>query len=212
MTCHDPAARILVFSKAPVPGQVKTRLLPALSATAAAELHARLLWQTVTMALACQLAPVQLWCSPDCGHPLFRRLARQGAKLHLQQGADLGQRLQHASSTTLKNRARVILIGTDCPGLDAALLQQALDRLAEHDVVLGPAEDGGYYLLGLRQPAPELFQDIDWGSDRVLAQTRRSAAMQQLGVFELPQRWDLDRPADLRRWQAMQQAEAPAPE
>ncbi len=196
MTWRFPHAALQIFARAPVPGEAKTRLIPLLGAAGAAELQARLLRRTVETALAAFLAPVQLWCTPDCDHPAFR--AWPEVSRHLQQGGELGERMAHALSSGLRRAERVVLIGTDCPGLDAAYLQRALEFLADHDVVLGPAEDGGYVLIGCRRPV-EIFHRIDWGTDRVLLQTRERLREAGIGWRELPLRWDVDRPPDLQR-------------
>lgn len=196
MTYRYPDAVIQIFARAPVPGEAKTRLIPALGADGAAALQARLLQRTLAMATRSALAPVQLWCSPDCDHAAFRDWP--GVSRHVQQGADLGERMQHALIAGLETARRVILIGTDCPGLDAGYLRQAIERLAEHDVVLGPAEDGGYVLVGWRRPV-DLFAAIDWGSERVLEQTRTRLRAAGVSWHELPVLWDVDRPADVAR-------------
>ncbi len=200
-----PDARILIFAKAPQAGRVKTRLIPALGAAAAADLYARLLEATVARAVSPALAPVCCCCAPDTTHPFFRQLADDyPVTLTQQQGADLGERMQTAACTALAEAGSVLLIGGDCPVLDAGHLGQALAWLAAgSDAVVGPAEDGGYVLLGLKRSAPELFREMPWGGERVLRETR--ARLQRLGwrYRELPPLWDLDRPADLRRYRAM---------
>ncbi len=197
-------ARILIFAKAPHPGQVKTRLIPPLSPQAAAALYARLLEQTLETAARRALAPLQIHCANDLEHPLFKRLAaRFNATLHPQHGADLGARLHHGLRRALEGADSALAIGGDIPSLQTADLEQALQALrAGSGAVLGPAEDGGYYLLGLRRPQAGLFQGIHWGGDQVLAQTRQRLAAAGLQWVELTERWDLDRPADLQRYQA----------
>ncbi|TVQ88123.1 MAG: glycosyltransferase [Chromatiaceae bacterium] len=202
-TGPDPA-RILIFAKAPVPGQAKTRLIPALGTAGAAALAERLLRATVARMAAARLAPVDLWCAPDTSHPVFAELAATyDLALHRQQGVDLGERLLNATAVTLNQAAGAVLIGTDCPQLDAGCLRRALAGLADHDAVLGPAADGGYVLLALRAAAPALFAEMPWGGARVAALTR--ARMAQLGWRwqELPVLQDLDRPADLVRLAAL---------
>lgn len=195
-----PETRILIFAKAPIPGQVKTRLIPALGATGAARLHRRLLWQLLERLAPAGIAPLELWVTPDLSHPFFRALAgRFELSLHNQSGKDLGERMHQAVAWAQRDSEAVVLIGTDCPGLDAAYVASALEALAGEDAVLGPAEDGGYVLLGLRRAAPALFRAIPWGGERVAAITR--ARMCELGWRwrELPVLWDVDRPADLGR-------------
>jgi len=197
-----PDSRILIFAKAPEPGQVKTRLFPVLSAVEAAGLYASLLESTAKRLAHAGLAPIQCWCAPTDDHPLFRRLSRAyRLSLHIQSGSDLGARMEHAARQTLDKTESVVLIGGDCPVLNPCHLEQTLVWLASgEDVVLGPAEDGGYVLLGLNRAAPMLFSDIEWGGSDVLAETR--ARLQDLGWSwrELETLWDLDRPRDLHRY------------
>lgn len=205
---HHPAARILVFAKAPVAGAVKTRLVPALGPEGAARLHARLVRRTVAQVSACGIAPLELHVAPDGDHPLFRSFAAAGVTVVEQRGCDLGERMHAALAAALAAAEFAVLIGTDCPALDCAYLARACDALARgHPAVLGPAEDGGYVLIGLRRPAPTLFTGIDWGGPRVLAQTRRRLAELGWEAAELPTLWDLDRPADLQRLAAAERTE-----
>jgi rSAM/selenodomain-associated transferase 1 len=150
---------------------------------------------------------VTLCCAPDAGHPFFQQLARQfPLELRAQAAGDLGARLARAVDDSLARGRWPLLIGTDCPLLDAQVIASACEALQQGQrAVLAPAEDGGYVLLGLRQRAPELFQAIDWGSREVLAQTRQALGTLGWQWRELACLWDLDRPADLaryRRWAA----------
>lgn len=204
---RHPAARILVFAKAPVAGAVKTRLVPALGAEGAARLHARLVRRTVAQVDACGLAPLELHVAPDGDHPLFRSFAAAGGTVVVQHGRDLGERMHAALAAALTAAEFAILIGTDCPALDCAYLALACDALAQgRPAVLGPAEDGGYVLIGLRRAAPTLFTGVDWGGPQVLVQTRRRLAELAWEAAELPTLWDLDRPADLQRLGAAERA------
>jgi rSAM/selenodomain-associated transferase 1 len=197
---HYPGPRILIFAKAPVAGRVKTRLIPALGRQGAADLHERLLVDTVARIVPAGLAPVELWCAPEPGVDPFPGLARQyGLDRHRQRGADLGERMLHAASDALGRSGSVVLVGTDCPPLDAGYLERGLRALAGREAVLGPAEDGGYVLLGMRRAAAELFTDIPWGGDLVAALTRQRMADLGWDWAELPLLWDVDRPEDLFR-------------
>ncbi|WP_366931501.1 TIGR04282 family arsenosugar biosynthesis glycosyltransferase [Thiocapsa sp.] len=196
-----PNARILIFAKAPIPGQVKTRLIPTLGPAGAAELARDLLERLVRRLAGARLAPVELWCSPDPGHPLFRDLSESaGVALRTQRGEDLGERLSAAAEDALGRAEAVLLVGADIPELDADYCASALSALADFDAVLGPAEDGGYVLLGLKAPAPELFTDMPWGGERVAAITRGRIASLGLRCSERATLWDLDRPEDLLRY------------
>ena len=185
---------IAILSRAPIPGQTKTRLIPALGAEGAAELHCRFLHATVRTALQAGLGPVTLWCTPDTSHPEFAACAALGPlTLCPQASGDLGQRMLATIN------GPTLIIGTDCPALTPAHLQQAAAALNQHDAVLIPAEDGGYVLIGLRQAEPAVFADMTWGSATVFEQTRQR--LRDLGYSwrELPGLWDVDEAADLTR-------------
>ena len=195
--------RILVFARAPQPGRVKTRLAEGVGAGRATEVYRQLLEQTVARAAASGLAPVELLVTPDTLHPFFSTLVdRYGVTIGVQAPGDLGQRMASALESALRDSDFVLLIGSDCPVLDGDYLLSATELLDKGaDAVVGPAEDGGYVLIGLRRFDARLFDDIPWGSDRVMQLTRRR--LQALGWCweELPPLWDLDRPDDLLRWQ-----------
>jgi len=194
-----PHARILVFARAPVPGRAKTRLIPVLGARGAAELHRRLVQRTVTTAVRSRLAPVELWCAPDCSHPALVEMAALGVALHPQTGADLGERMQNALDSALARADRAVLVGSDCPAMTGGYLAQALAALARHDAVIGPAEDGGYVLAGTRIRRMVLGRGVAWGTPRVLEQTRSLFRAQGVDWCELPRLWDVDREGDLER-------------
>jgi rSAM/selenodomain-associated transferase 1 len=194
-----PACRIVVFAKAPEPGYAKTRLAPLLGDLGAARLAAFLLRRAVRQAVGAAVGTVELCCAPDPGHPAFQTMQRRfGLALTAQGEGDLGARMSNAVERVVSAGAAVIVIGTDAPGLDAAYLQQAWDVLQRHDVVLGPAEDGGYTLIGLHRATPTLFEGLAWSTPAVWAQTQarvRRAGLTQarLGVLR-----DIDHPEDLR--------------
>jgi rSAM/selenodomain-associated transferase 1 len=196
-----PDARILVFAKAPLPGQVKTRLIPGLTPLEAAGLHARLVADTLERMVAARLAPIELWCAPHPRLPFFEDLGlRLGLHLRGQSGGDLGERMANAARDGLSRCGRLVLLGTDCPALDAAYVARALGSLDRRDAALGAAEDGGYVLLGLKRAATELFSEIPWGTADVARLTRARMAALGWRWAELPALWDLDRPADLARY------------
>ncbi len=205
----ERAVGIAVFAKAPIPGLVKTRLIQALGARGAARLQRRLTRQTLQVVQAAQaaqtahaagLGDATLWCAPDPSHPFFRNLARRtGTACRAQCEGDLGRRMLHAFEARGSD-GPLLLIGTDCPPLTPAHLGMAAAALnADHDAVLLPAEDGGYVLIGLRLPLPGLFDGIDWGTDRVLAQTRDRLRSIGARWHEGETLWDVDRPDDLLR-------------
>lgn len=199
----DPGARgrVLIFAKAPIPGQVKTRLMPALGVQGANVLHQRLVHDTLTRAAEVANVEVELWCTPPLDHPFFTACARQfKVRLCPQGEGDLGQRMAHAFTTTLTETPWAILVGTDVPSLTTSDLRAASTALAEGETaVLTPAEDGGYVLIGLSQMDMRLFTAIPWGGPTVAEHTR--ARLKALGWCwrEFPCRWDVDRVEDLTR-------------
>ncbi len=196
---------ILIFAKAPVAGEVKTRLIPALGADGACQLYQQLLERLLGMVCRELSCAVELWCTPDSTHPLFQHFASlPGVTLHWQQGEDLGERMAYACEEALRRQQRVILIGVDAPALTPQQLTDTFGRLASgDDAVLGPAEDGGYVLLGLKRSAECLFHGLPWGGDQVAQLTR--ACLERLGWrwSELPTLWDLDRPEELPRLRSL---------
>ena len=196
----ETTARLLVFTRTPVSGGVKTRLSSALGDQEAVAVHTGLLRRTLEQARRTRIADIELWCTPTTRHPVLADLGENFAvELCMQAGADLGERMYFAMEQTLKTCRHALLIGSDCINLSDADIDLALDKLVEgYDVVLGPAFDGGYYLIGLSRLQRQLFTDIAWGTERVLPVTRERAAQLELKLFELPVRRDLDRPEDLR--------------
>lgn len=190
---------ILVFAKAPEPGQVKTRLVPPLTPGAAAVLAARLARRMLATACASGAGPVELRCAPDPRHPFFELCRRQlGVALAPQGGGDLGARMDRAFQQVLGRHGGALLAGTDVPDAAESDFRIAASALAEGaDAVLGPASDGGYWLLGLARHDPSLFTGMPWGTQQVAALTRERMAGLGWRVVELPVRDDLDRPADL---------------
>ncbi len=198
-----PDAKLIIFSKAPDAGQVKTRLIPALGRDGAAKLHRDMLEHKLRMVRDNEISPTDLYCFPDPQHPYFQHIAAGfGLNLYTQTGTDLGQRMANALQTALNTHSMVVIIGSDSPPLDLEYLKSAFQSLGQgHDAVIGPALDGGYVLLGLRRFNSKLFTSIDWGTNRVLTQTRER--LQQLGFswIELDPLWDVDRPEDLIKYQ-----------
>jgi len=195
-----PQGRLLVFAKAPIPGHAKTRLAGKLGARGAARLQARLTRHSVKTAVAARLAPLQLWYATRPVHAFFAACRREyPLTLHAQHGSDLGWRMQHALAVALHGSRYAVLMGSDCPALTSAVLKKAFKTLSSGaDVVLVPALDGGYVLIGVRHSAARLFQGISWGSEHVLAQTRVRLRRLGLSWVELPPLADVDRPQDLR--------------
>ena len=193
------AVQVAVFAKAPVAGEVKTRLVPLLGEAAAAELHATLVRRALATAREAGVGPISLWCAPDAGHPFFAACAAEfGATLQEQRGGHLGERMARAFDRLLA-AGPALLVGSDCPSLVAADLRAAASSLATHDAVVQPAEDGGYVLVGLSRVVPGLFERIRWGEASVMVDTRSRLRAAGARWREMPLRWDVDRPEDYRR-------------
>lgn len=189
--------RIVIFAKAPVPGRVKTRLVPLLGEAGAARLARRMLANTVEQALGAGLLTPELCATPHSGDPEWAGLLPDTIQLSDQGQGDLGERLTRAADRIIACGERVLLIGTDCPELDAKRLGEAAALLERHDAVIHPARDGGYVLLGLARTDPSIFHDIAWSTDTVAATTiaRIKALGWSLAVGDTLR--DIDEPADL---------------
>lgn len=201
------SAALAVMAKAPVPGLAKTRLIPALGAAQAARAQRRFTLDTVRTAQAWAAEgrhPLTLWCAPDTRHRLFRMLqTRCGMHCQPQPSGDLGLRMarafEHHFAQTRTHAMPLLLIGTDCPWLSPGQLQRAAAALTGHDVVLIPAEDGGYVLIGMRRMVHAVFDGIPWSTPQVMACTRTRLREAGVSWTELPALWDVDEPADWQR-------------
>jgi hypothetical protein len=193
--------RIIVFAKAPIAGEVKTRLLPSMDAPVVTALHEQLVLYSLNTAVESKVGPVELWCTPSTDHPFFIQCTNKfRIELHLQTQGDLGRRMAYAFDETLKRAPMALLMGTDCPPLTFDDLKEATMILCQGvQAVISPAEDGGYVLIGLRQYEPTLFEGISWGTSSVLEETRERLRRLRWNWQELPQRWDVDRPEDVER-------------
>ncbi|MEG4858076.1 TIGR04282 family arsenosugar biosynthesis glycosyltransferase [Microcoleus sp. K1-B6] len=192
--------KLIVFTRYPEPGTTKTRLIPVLGKTGAANLHRLMAQRTIACALSLQKS-----------RRLSVEIHRAGGSQQLMQewlgndifcenqiDGDLGARMTAAFQKSFNSGVeKTAIIGTDCPGLKAEIMAQAFEELSQHDLVLGPAKDGGYYLIGLRRSIPELFGGIHWGTSQVLACTRAIAQKLDLNIAYLPTLADIDRPEDL---------------
>lgn len=190
---------VLVFGKSPVPGQVKTRLVPGLSMQQASVLYERMLAHALAVAAASALGPVSLCAHPDACARLRAMARRHAARTAPQVGSDLGARMQHALHDALSRHPRALLIGSDCPALTAGTLRAA-DRVlreAQAPVVLVPAVDGGYVLVGGCAVCPAMFQDMPWGGRDVMMLTRVRLLEAGWSWHELPPLRDVDRIQDL---------------
>ena len=194
---NEPVA-VAVLAKAPIAGFAKTRLIPVLGADGAARLQERLIGRAVATARDAGLGPVTLWATPDQSHPAFQAIAaRHGIALAAQGDRDLGARMLAA---IVAANGPALVIGTDCPALTPAHLRAAADVLrGGTDVVVLPAEDGGYVLIGTRCPQPALFSDMRWSTPRVMDDTRQHLRRLGLTWREPITLWDVDEPGDLER-------------
>lgn len=205
------------FARLPRVGQVKTRLQPALSAQEAYAIHKRLMLATAGC-LAELPIPSELWLDElaDC-NTCAKIVAMGLAGPKLQKGTDLGERMLRALADGLSRAERVVLVGSDCPELDVAYLEQAFAALEENDFVLGPAEDGGFVLIGCSHPAAierqladcseglvTSFSTIEWGGSTALAGALRCFELHSQSHRLLETRYDVDRPEDVDRWQRSQ--------
>ena len=202
LTPHQTA--LVIFAKAPIPGQVKTRLCPPLTPDEAATLHGSFVLDTLEQtkaAITKYKLPLDryLACSPSSTLVFFRIMEeRQGMKLIDQVGSDLGARMHQAFETLFaQGYKHGLIVGTDTPSLPLERYQQALTALESHDLVLGPALDGGYYLIGLNRSIPDLFTDIPWSTEQVLALTQEKARVLGLKTALLESWRDIDAISDL---------------
>ncbi|MCK5664536.1 MAG: TIGR04282 family arsenosugar biosynthesis glycosyltransferase [Thiotrichaceae bacterium] len=190
---------IIIFAREPVSGNVKTRLIPALGKEGATSLYKRLLDFSIKNVISSDLSMVNLCITPDSAKAYFYQMDCSASfELSVQTGNDLGVRMYNALAQALKHYSKAILIGTDCPFLSSDDLQQAINALNTNDMVFSPAEDGGYVLVGAKQVSPEVFEDIDWGSDKVMTQTRKSLLKHNVSWQELSVQNDIDVKDDLK--------------
>lgn len=186
---------LMVFLRAPVKGRVKTRLAATLGEDCALEVYIRLMLHTLREAGALRCAK-QAWYADVVPDP--DPCATHGFTSHVQTGDDLGQRMRNAFAEGFANGyGPVVIIGTDLPGLSTELLQAALDAMGDHDAVIGPTHDGGYYLLCLHAPLDALFSDKQWSTATVFARTVSDLALNGKTCHLLPQLADVDSEADL---------------
>lgn len=193
--------RIVIFAKAPVPGEVKTRLIPLLGAAKSALLAQQMFIHTLNQATAAAARLKRLSveiCTPDTDHPFWQQTVLHPDVTVTAQGeGDLGQRMLHAVQRVSAEGAACVLIGSDCPALTADILLAAVSAMATVDMAVVPAIDGGYVLLGLHQGYGELFEAIPWSTGEVLALTRQRADGLGLTACYLPALADIDEPEDL---------------
>ena len=194
---------LIIFSRYPQPGTTKTRMIPALGADGAAQLQRKMTEHTLNTAKLLSNRNISIEIHFAGGDvELMKQWLGKDIQYIPQVAGDLGDKMRSAfdRAFALGNR-RVVTIGIDCPDIDSTILNSAFDSLQTHDLTLGSAEDGGYYLIGLNHSVPELFSNINWGTERVLEQTKNIAEKLDLQVRYLPTLPDVDRPEDLAIWQ-----------
>ena len=204
------AVAIAIFAKAPVAGFAKTRLIPRLGAAGAAALQRHLNERAVRIALAADIGPVSLWCSPDRQHSAFQEIGKaHDVALHDQATGDLGDRMSRAFNE-MTALAPTLLMGTDCAVITAQHLRRSAALLGGNaDAVFIPVEDGGYILVGLKRVAPSLFDRMPWGSASVMMETEVRARGAGLTIAKLEPLWDIDRPEDYDRARSSDALESP---
>ena len=195
---------LIVFAKPPVAGLAKTRLIPALGENGAAEFHAKLLNLTLKNVVSENEWDTHLWCSENIVHPFFQTcVSGYSIKLHLQSEGDLGERMTHAMQYMLSQYEKVCIIGSDCPVLDRSKLRKVFAGLnSDKDVVVTPAEDGGYVLMAVRKELnADIFSGTQWGGRDVFQNTLKNIQGLKLNPVIQSTLWDIDTPEDLNRIQ-----------
>ena len=199
MSNKKPASQqlLIIFAKAPIKAQCKTRLIPLLGETAATEFYKTLLQHGLHTASQLDNIDIALHVTPHTQHPFLQQLAAHyHTALQQQQGKDLGERMYHAMQQSLQHYQRVVLIGSDCPGITADYIEQAFTTLQHSDLVIGPATDGGYVLIGGQRISPDIFADTQWSSDQVLTQCLRNIDHAAYSHQCLSPLQDIDTPKD----------------
>jgi len=195
------------FAREPKVGAVKTRMQPQLSAVQASSLHKELLLWTCRSLCEAGLADVELWIAGGHDHVVFQRCETLGVTaLRSQLGVDLGERMAAAMADGLARYHKVILVGSDCPAIDSDYLQKAITALDAQPLVLGPATDGGYVLIGATRIQAGIFAGVSWGNSQVFTETVQRIAQEGSAWCQLPTLSDIDRPADLPQWRALSSA------
>lgn len=201
------AETLIIFSRYPEAGKTKTRMIPALGAAGAAQLQREMTEHTLKTARQLQQSrdiSVEVHFAGGNLQLMSEWLGKNVVCLP-QTSGDLGQKMRSALARAFQSHSdRVVIIGIDCPDIDLIILNRAFDTLKQHNLVLGGAEDGGYYLIGLNSLIPDLFVNIDWGTDRVLNQTQTIVDRLKIDTRYLPTLRDVDRPEDLFIWRKHQ--------
>ena len=199
MNFQYPDTVLLIFAKAPEPGKVKTRLISVLGKEAACEFYSKMASDIISRLTDSMLCPIVLYCYPDTNHIFFKKHEQKfNLELKRQEGIDLGERMFHSIKTALDYSTKAIIIGTDCPSYSEQYIEEAVNQLDKFDVVLGPATDGGYVLIGMKEPHHQLFNDIKWSTNTVLQSTVTKIKENKLSYYLLSPLNDIDEPGDLQ--------------
>jgi len=196
---------ILLYAKAPIEGKVNTRLIADIGIQTATKLQHDLIHQRLLMLTEANLCDVRLMCAPSRQDKIFLQCEKQyPVTLFDQSGDDLGERMFNGVSIALQQYKYCIVIGTDAPALDGLRIKQVIEALHDNaDVVIVPAEDGGYVLIAMQQAHKFLFEKISWGSADVMQQTRSRLNEKNISFEELASCWDIDRFEDYQRYLAI---------
>lgn len=189
---------LIIFMKAPLLGKVKTRMQPDLSPQISLQLYEAMGKDLVNLFAQCSDFDLIIQYTPEDALPEMKAWLGEHLIYKAQQGTNLGERLHGAFSQTLSTYQKVCIIGSDLPTLQHRDVLESFAKLDSYDVILGPATDGGYYLIAFKADHPEIFQDVDWGTESVLSQTLRKAGRHHLSVFQLSVEEDIDTFSDLR--------------
>ncbi|MCL7943916.1 TIGR04282 family arsenosugar biosynthesis glycosyltransferase [Marinobacter sp. ATCH36] len=202
----DPGSVLVMqFAKWPEAGRVKTRLMPELGAEGAMNAHVRLSLAVLENLLASGFEVRFMWdrrlaTVPEAASPILQLLEARTVGQSWQQGDVLGERMTRALESGLQTVGKALIVGSDCPSVDADYVRLAVATLDEVDVVLGPSDDGGYVLIGARASAPDMLASVDWGTEKALEQTCDQLTQAGLTFALLPEKWDVDEPEDWRRF------------
>lgn len=191
---------IQVFCKAPEAGRVKTRLATQIGEEQATTLYAQMTKRVIDELSSAGLCSLEIH-AVNAMHNFFTQFSSEAYE---QSGGNLGDRMNASIRAGLNRYSKVVLVGSDCPEIDASYVSNALESLDQHEVVLAPVEDGGYGLVGINRHLPEIFSDIPWSTCDVLAATCRRLNLQKVNYGLLPLTWDLDEPGDLNRYKLFQ--------
>jgi len=196
--------QLIVFIKHPLAGKCKTRLIPFLSAEQASEFYKSLVKICFDNISLLSEIDIAVYAYPDSTHPFIQNINQaHNATLHNQKGDDLGERMQHAISSSLETYSQCVLIGTDCPLINATYINDAFKSLRQHDMVFGPAEDGGYVLVGATKINKNIFSKINWSTSQVLQQNLNNTKAASFNTHLLKTLWDIDTPEDYIKYQSL---------